>query len=118
MNADDADANNTDTADDADANNTDAADDANANADDVNDANDANANDTGAVDKAKVNDNADKDVNLLDKADPLPVLSCEEHSRFIENQRIVIRTLIREFWLERSTTPPSTPPLESFMKAH
>ncbi len=60
------------------------ANDANANADDTND---ANANDADAADKAEV--------------DPFPVLTCKERRRFINIQRIIIRTLISEFWLER-----------------
>jgi hypothetical protein len=71
-------------ADDAHANNFDANNDANANADE---ANDANANDADAADKTKV--------------DPFPVLTCEERRRFIDIQRIIIRTLFSEFWLER-----------------
>ena len=71
-------------ADAAHANDADAANDANAIADD---ANDANANNADAVDKAEV--------------DPLPLLSCEERSRYIEKQRVLIRSLIREFGLER-----------------
>jgi hypothetical protein len=66
------------------ANDADAANDANANADN---ANEANANDADAADKAKV--------------DPFPVLTCEERRRFIDIQRIIIQTLISEFWLER-----------------
>jgi hypothetical protein len=66
--------------DDAHTNNADATNDANANADD---ANDANANDADAADKAEV--------------DPFPVLTCKERRRFIEIQRIIIRTLISEF---------------------
>jgi hypothetical protein len=37
----------------------------------------------------------------LEEVDPFPVLSCEERSRYIEKQRVLIRSLIREFWLER-----------------
>jgi hypothetical protein len=70
--------------DDAHANNVDAANDANANADD---ANDVNANDAVAADKAEV--------------DPFLVLSCEERSRYIEKQRVLIRKLIQEFGMER-----------------
>jgi hypothetical protein len=41
--------------------------------------------------------------NLSDKeVDPFPVLSCKEHHRFIEIQRIIIQTFISEFWLERA----------------
>jgi hypothetical protein len=81
-------------ANDAHANNVDAVNDANANADD---ANDANANDAVAADKAEVY--------------PFPVLSCEERSRYIEKQRVLIRKLIQEFGLEREVhyttfTPP------------
>ena len=32
---------------------------------------------------------------------PFPVLSCEEHIRYIEKQRIAIQSLIEEFGLER-----------------
>jgi hypothetical protein len=71
-------------ADDAHANDANATNDANANADD---ANDANANDADTADKAEV--------------DPFLVLTCEERRRFIDIQRIIIRTLISEFWLER-----------------
>ncbi len=51
------------------------------------DANDANGNDADAADKADV--------------DPFLVLTCKECRRFIDIQRIIIRTLISEFWLER-----------------
>ncbi len=71
-------------ADNAHANNADADNHANANADD---ANDANANDADAADKAD--------------DDPFPVLTCEERRWFLDIQRIIIRTLISEFWLER-----------------
>ncbi len=71
-------------ANDAHANNVNAANNTNANADD---ANDANANNAVAADKAEV--------------DPFPVLSCEERSRYIEKQRVLIRKLIQEFGLER-----------------
>ena len=81
-------------ANDAKANNADAANDANANADN---ASNANANHADAANVAGTNANADKDNDLSDKVDPFPVLSCKKRSRFIENQRIVIRTLIREF---------------------
>ena len=85
-------------ADDADANNADPANNTNANMDNANSA-DANHADTADVANANVNANAnaDKDNNLLDKVDPCLVLSCKEHSRFIENQQVVIRTHIREF---------------------
>ncbi len=69
-------------ADDAHANNVDADNDANANADD---ANDANANDVVAADKAEV--------------DPFPVLSCEERSRYIEKQRVLIRKRTSWYWI-------------------
>ncbi len=89
-------------ADDTHANYSDANNNANANADD---ANDANANDADAADKAEV--------------DPFPVLTCEECRRFIDIQRIIIRTLISEFWLEGGyTTPPSIVPLDVFTKPH
>ncbi len=71
-------------ADNAHANNADAANDANTNADDTNDANASNAD---AADKAE--------------DDPFPVLTCKERRRFIDIQRIIIRTLISGFWLER-----------------
>jgi hypothetical protein len=78
-------------ANDADANDADAADN-NANADDTND---ADTNDSDAAKDANTianaNANANKDNDLSDKVDPFPVLSYEERSRFIENQRIVIR---------------------------
>ena len=64
-------------ADDAHANDADTANDANANADD---ANDANPSKTDAADKAD--------------DDPFPVLTCEERRRFPDIQRIIIRTLI------------------------
>ena len=103
-------------ADAANANNANAAHDANANADD---ADDADTNHTDAASIANANTNADKDDNLLDKVDPFPVLSCKERSRLIENQWIVIGTLIREFWLEREVHYTTfTPPLELFMKSH
>ena len=35
------------------------------------------------------------------KVNPFPVLSCEERIRYIEKQRIAIRSLIEEFGLER-----------------
>jgi hypothetical protein len=75
------------------------ANDANAN---VADSNNTNANDAYPADKANSNANTNRDDNLLDKVDPFPVLSCKERSRFIEIQRIIIRTLISEFWLERA----------------
>ena len=84
---------------DANANNADAANNANANA---NNADDANANDADTANNPNANANADKDDDLSDEVDPFPVHLCEERSRFIENQWIVIRTLIREFWLERA----------------
>ena len=62
----------------------DAANDANTNADD---GNDANASKADAAEKAE--------------DDPFPVLTCEERCRFIDIQRIIIRTLSSEFWLER-----------------
>ncbi len=71
-------------ANDAHANNVDAGNDANANADD---GNDANASEADVAEKAK--------------DDPFPVLTCEECRRFIDIQRIIIQTLISEFWLER-----------------
>jgi hypothetical protein len=36
-----------------------------------------------------------------DNVNPFPVLSCEERIRYIEKQRDLIRSLIREFGLER-----------------
>jgi hypothetical protein len=84
--------------DDAHANYADAAKDANTN---VDDADDANANDADTAYKANGNANANKDDNLLEEVDPNPVLSCKERSRFIEKQWIVIRSLTREFGLER-----------------
>jgi hypothetical protein len=80
------------------ANNADATNDANTNADE---SDDADANNADAVYKANGNANANKDTTLSEEVDPFPVLSCEECSRFIEKQRIVIRSLIREFGLER-----------------
>ena len=85
-------------ANDAHANNADAANDANANTDG---SDDADANDADAAYKANGNANANKDDNLSEEVHPFPVLSCEERSRFIEKQWIVIRSLIREFGLER-----------------
>jgi hypothetical protein len=79
-------------------NDADAANDANANADES--AN-ANANDADAAYKADGNINAKKDDKLLEEVDPFPVLSCEERSWYIEKQRVLIRSLIREFGLER-----------------
>ena len=86
-------------ANDADANDTDTADSTNANTDN---ANAADTNNTDTADKADANANTNKDNDLLDEVDPFPVHSCKERSRFIENQQIVIRILIREFWLERA----------------
>ena len=37
----------------------------------------------------------------VDEVNPFPVLSCEERIRYIEKQRIAIRSLIEEFGLER-----------------
>ncbi len=37
----------------------------------------------------------------VDEVNPFPVLSCEECIRYIEKQRIAIRSLIEEFGLER-----------------
>ena len=37
----------------------------------------------------------------VDEVNPFPVLSCEECIRYIEKQRIAIRSLIVEFGLER-----------------
>ncbi len=37
----------------------------------------------------------------VDQVNPFPVLSCEERIRYIEKQRIAIRSLIEEFGLER-----------------
>ncbi len=37
----------------------------------------------------------------VDKVNPYPVLSCEERIRYIEKQRIAIRSLIEEFGLEK-----------------
>ncbi len=70
--------------DNAHANNADANNHANANADN---ANDANASKADAADKAD--------------DDPFPVLTCKERRRLLDIQRIIIRTLISEFWLER-----------------
>jgi hypothetical protein len=78
-------------ANDAHANNADAANDANANTDG---SDDADANDADAAYKANGNANANKDDNLSEEVHPFPVLSCEERSRFIEKQRIVIGSLI------------------------
>ncbi len=63
------------------ANYPDAANDANANADK---SNDTDANDADAAYKADGIANANKDDNILEEVHPFPVLSCEEHSRFIE----------------------------------
>ncbi len=84
--------------DNAHTNNANAAKDANTNADE---SNDASANNADAAYKADGNTNANKDDSILEKVHPSPVLSCKERSRFIEKQRIVIRSLIREFGLER-----------------
>jgi hypothetical protein len=89
MNANDTNTNNAD---------ADAANNANTNADN---AYDANANDADAVNKANSNANANKDNNLSKEVDSFPILSCKECSWFIEKQWIVIRSLIREFGLER-----------------
>ena len=37
----------------------------------------------------------------VDEVKPFPVLSCEERIRYIEKQRIAIRSLIEEFGMER-----------------
>jgi hypothetical protein len=37
----------------------------------------------------------------VDEVNPYPALSCEERIRYIEKQRIAIRSLIEEFGLER-----------------
>ncbi len=102
---------------DAHINNADGANDANANADV---SNDANANDADAAYKANGNVNANKDDKLLEEVDPFLVLSCKERSRYIEKQRVLIRSLIREFGPEREVhyTTFHPPPLDSFMKAH
>ena len=86
-------------ADDAHANDANATNNANANADD---ADDADTKDADTANKADNNANTNKDNNLSDEVDPFPVLSCKEHSRFIEIQRIIIQTFICEFWLERA----------------
>ncbi len=79
----------------------DAAIDANTNADD---GNDANASKADAAEKAE--------------DDPFPVLTCEERRRFIDIQRIIIRTLISEFWLERGVYYiPFNRPFEHVYKA-
>ena len=83
---------------DAHANNADAVNNANANLDK---SDDADANDADAAYKANGNANANKDDNLSEEVHSFPVLSCEECSRLIDKQRIVIRSLIREFGLER-----------------
>jgi hypothetical protein len=68
----------------------------------ISNANDAHANDanTNADD---ANDANASDVDVAEKAkdDPFLVLTCKERRRFIDIQRIIIRTLISEFWLER-----------------
>ena len=40
-------------------------------------------------------------MNVDEEVNPFPVLSCEERIRYIEKQRIAIRSLIEEFGLER-----------------
>ena len=40
-------------------------------------------------------------MNVDEEVNPFPVLSCEERIRYIEKQRIAIRSLIVEFGLER-----------------
>ena len=87
-------------ANDAHTNNANAANNANANGDESDNA-DANANDADAAYKADGNANANKVDNISEEVDPFPVLSCNERSQFIEKQWIVIRSLIREFGLER-----------------
>ncbi len=83
---------------DAHTNNADGANYANANADE---SDDTDANDADAVYKADGNIKANKDDKLLEEVDPFPVLSCEERSRYIGKQRVLIRNLIQEFGLER-----------------
>ncbi len=83
---------------DAHTNNADGASDANANADE---SDNTDANDADAAYKADGNINANKDDKLSEEVDPFPVLSCKEHSRYIEKQRVLIRSLTREFGLER-----------------
>jgi hypothetical protein len=83
---------------DAHTNNANAANDTNANADE---SDNADANDANAAYKANRNINANKDDKLSEEIDPFPVLSCEERSRYIEKQWVLIRSLIREFGPER-----------------
>jgi hypothetical protein len=65
----------------------------NAHTNDANATNDANTNaDDGNDANASKADAAEKAEN-----DPFPVLTCEERRRFIDIQRIIIRTLISEF---------------------
>jgi hypothetical protein len=85
-------------AEDANTNGTNAPDNANTNADN---ADDTDTNIANAANKANSNVSANKKDNLLEEVDPFPVLSCEERSRYIEKQRVLIRSLIREFGLER-----------------
>ena len=65
----------------------------------------AHANNANADNHAKANadDDAANNAVAADEAvvDPFPVLSCEERSRYIEKQRVLIRKLIQEFGLER-----------------
>jgi hypothetical protein len=79
-------------------NNADGANNANANADE---SNNADANNADAAYKANGNVNANKDDKLSEEVDLFPVLSCKECSRYIEKQWVLIRSLIREFGLER-----------------
>jgi hypothetical protein len=79
-------------------NNADVTNNANAN---TQESDDANANDADAAYIANGSVNANKDDKLLEEVDPFPALSCEKRSRYIEKQRVLIRSLIREFGLER-----------------
>ncbi len=85
---------------DAHTNNADGANDANANAN-ADESDNANVNDADSAYKVDDNVNANKEDKLLEEVDPFPVLSCEERSGYIEKQRVLIRSLIREFGLER-----------------
>ncbi len=74
----------------------------------VSNANDAHTNNADAANNANTNGDDGNDANAskadtAEKAedDPFPVLTCKERRRFIDIQRIIIRTLISEFWLER-----------------
>jgi hypothetical protein len=52
-------------------------------------------------DKRPRSDEDEDDDDNDNRDNPFPVLSCEERSRYIEKQRVLIRSLIIEFGLER-----------------